>query len=121
MLRFSSNCAIPAFFLAWCTIFLSSPSLAGQAPSHPVYTSKYKPTFAWGYLAPVWQVEATEEQGKAASEGFTAGLSLINQGGDMAAGQVMTNAVSAAGMTGGHAPAGFGAVGVGSLQVRLEF
>lgn len=65
------------------------------------------------------------EQTKALSEGFVSGMGMVTQGADVAAGQGMNSAVSAAkagasargGATGsGMAPAGFGAVSGGSVR-----
>ena len=62
---------------------------------------------------------AVNEQSKALSEGFVSGLGMVTQGADVAAGQGMDSAVSAAkaGVAGGAgAPAGFGAVSGGSMR-----
>lgn len=61
------------------------------------------------------------EQTKALSEGFVSGLGLVTQGADVAAGQGMTSAVSAAkssttGGGGGMPVAGFGALSGGSVR-----
>lgn len=59
------------------------------------------------------------EQSKALSEGFVSGMGMVTQGADVAAGQGMDSAVSAAkgGATGGGgAVAGFGAVSGGSTR-----
>ena len=59
------------------------------------------------------------EQTKALSEGFVSGLGMVTQGADVAAGQGMNSAVSAAktgAAAGGSAPAGFGALSGGSVR-----
>lgn len=59
------------------------------------------------------------EQTKALSEGFVSGMGLVTQGADVAAGQGMNSAVSAAragSAAGGSAPAGFGALSGGSVR-----
>ncbi|WP_034627665.1 autotransporter domain-containing protein [Desulfocurvibacter africanus] len=59
------------------------------------------------------------EQTKALSEGFVSGLGIVMQGADVAAGQGMDSAVSAAkaGVAGsGGAPVGFGALSGGSVR-----
>ena len=58
------------------------------------------------------------EQTKALSEGFVSGLGLVTQGADVAAGQGMTSAVSAAknGAASGYGLAGFGALSGGSVR-----
>lgn len=58
------------------------------------------------------------EQSKALSEGFVSGLGMVTQGSDIAAGQGMDSAVSAAktgAAAGGSVPAGFGALSGGSV------
>lgn len=59
------------------------------------------------------------ERTKALSEGFVSGLGMVAQGADVAAGQGMNSAVSAAkagSAAGGSAPAGFGALSGGSVR-----
>jgi hypothetical protein len=59
------------------------------------------------------------EQSKALSEGFVSGMGMVTQGADVAAGQGMDSAVSAAkggAAAGGGAVAGFGAVSGGSTR-----
>ena len=58
------------------------------------------------------------EQAKALSEGFLGGMGLVTQGADVAAGQGMTSAVSAAknGAASGYGLAGFGALSGGSVR-----
>ncbi|MFV0348934.1 MAG: autotransporter domain-containing protein [Halodesulfovibrio sp.] len=59
------------------------------------------------------------EQTKALSEGFVSGMGMVTQGADVAAGQGMDSAVSAAkggSAAGGGAMAGFGAVSGGSMR-----
>jgi hypothetical protein len=65
-------------------------------------------------LVKVAKINVNEET-KALSEGFIGGLSLVTQGGDLAAGSGLANAVSAA-QGGGYNSAGFGAVSGGSLR-----
>ena len=68
---------------------------------------------------------SVNEQTKALSEGFVSGMGMVTQGADVAAGQGMSSAVSAAkggssakgGAAGGGAtPAGFGAASGGSVR-----
>ena len=64
-------------------------------------------------------VPTVNEQTKALSEGFVSGMGMVTQGADVAAGQGMDSAVSAAkggSAVGGGAMAGFGAVSGGSMR-----
>lgn len=64
-------------------------------------------------------VPTVNEQTKALSEGFVSGMGMVTQGADVAAGQGMDSAVSAAkggSAAGGGAMAGFGAVSGGSMR-----
>ena len=56
----------------------------------------------------------TTEQSKALSEGFLAGMTLVNQGSDLASGKGIVNAVQSAGSGAGFS--GFGAMSGGSLR-----
>lgn len=64
-------------------------------------------------------VPAVNEQTKTLSEGFVSGMGMVTQAADVAAGQGMDSAVSAAkggSAAGGGAPAGFGALSGGSVR-----